>query len=321
MHRGRRIWLDAADGAPREHSLTCSAVLKFLFPCCVVDRRRFDFPPPGFAGGGVGGMPSALNEGQNGFDAVPRPVRGQGIIPEGLNRRVDVLPPLFVGVDRKQTAAGAFAHCEVPADVCRFSFARLSDQWSGGKLCRPQFTTFVRVQRPERCNCGIDLAPRGVVACTLADFHTLKQIGIRRPPLLRPLFTARPSRLRLGQADMRPLSHDAGQYTPGATIKDTANLQSMEKLTVKALAASQNISERTIYYARRLMRSGRDDLVQAVQRGEMTINAALRIIDGPKPIDRYANLVKAWNAASDDDRARFLVAARIPLGEPRQRAT
>lgn len=37
-----------------------------------------------------------------------------------------------------------------------------------------------------------------------------------------------------------------------------------------------NVSERLVYMARRLLRSGRDDLVEAVDRGEMTVHAALK---------------------------------------------
>ena len=67
-------------------------------------------------------------------------------------------------------------------------------------------------------------------------------------------------------------------------------------------------------YARRIARE-RPDLALACERGELSLHAAIRIIDGPKPVDRYANLVKAWNAASDDDRVRLLIAPNIPLGD------
>ena len=81
--------------------------------------------------------------------------------------------------------------------------------------------------------------------------------------------------------------------------------------SAKAGALVAHVSERMIYYAARVQRSGRQDLIDAIRRGEMTVHAALRIIDGPKPIDRYAALLKAWNAASDDDRQRLLIAAAV----------
>ena len=48
-------------------------------------------------------------------------------------------------------------------------------------------------------------------------------------------------------------------------------------MTVKTTAKAMNVSERQVYLARRVLRSGRDDLIQAVERGEMTVAAALRV--------------------------------------------
>jgi hypothetical protein len=70
-------------------------------------------------------------------------------------------------------------------------------------------------------------------------------------------------------------------------------------------------SERMIYYVKRVHRSGRQDLVDAVKRGEMTVHAAIRALDGPKQVNRYATLVKAWNAASGEDRRRLLTAVNL----------
>ena len=50
-----------------------------------------------------------------------------------------------------------------------------------------------------------------------------------------------------------------------------------ERLTVKERAALFNVSKRMIYHARRVARSGREDLFRAAERGEMTVHAALRI--------------------------------------------
>lgn len=78
-----------------------------------------------------------------------------------------------------------------------------------------------------------------------------------------------------------------------------------------------NVSERSVYYAGRVLRSGRQDLFDACLRGEMSIHAALRIIDGPTPIDRYAALVRAWNQASVAECLRFLdvIGARPVQGD------
>jgi hypothetical protein len=69
-----------------------------------------------------------------------------------------------------------------------------------------------------------------------------------------------------------------------------------------------NVSERAVYMGRRIVRSGRSDLITAIERGEMSLNAALKIINGPKPPDGYSALCRAWNKATEDEQARFLAA-------------
>ena len=94
---------------------------------------------------------------------------------------------------------------------------------------------------------------------------------------------------------------------PVAPRPETANLQ--PRMTVKAAAKVMNVSERTVYMARRVHRSGRQDLIEACQRGEMSLNAALRAIDGQtRPDDGYTALCKAWNKATEDEQGRFLIA-------------
>jgi hypothetical protein len=68
------------------------------------------------------------------------------------------------------------------------------------------------------------------------------------------------------------------------------------------------VSERSIYYARQLNRSGRADLMEAVQRGEMNLFAALRELTGTRLPTRFEKLVLAWNRCDDADRARFIAA-------------
>ncbi len=83
---------------------------------------------------------------------------------------------------------------------------------------------------------------------------------------------------------------------------DTANLQSGNKsrLTVKQAAILMNVSERTIYMARELKRTGREDLVTAVEQGKMSLHAALKLAR-PKRYakSKYARsaLMSAWAAA------------------------
>jgi hypothetical protein len=84
----------------------------------------------------------------------------------------------------------------------------------------------------------------------------------------------------------------------------------------KIVAKSMGVSERSLYYTKRVHRSGRQNLIDAIVRGEMTTHAALRIIE-PKQVDRYAALVKAWNAASGEDRRRLLTAVSLTVNYER----
>ena len=87
----------------------------------------------------------------------------------------------------------------------------------------------------------------------------------------------------------------------------TANLQT--GMTVKQVAEHMKISERSIYYARRLNRTGRTDLIAAVERGDMSVNKALTLAGEKQPASAYQRLIRAWNACSEDEQGRFLVAA------------
>ncbi len=87
----------------------------------------------------------------------------------------------------------------------------------------------------------------------------------------------------------------------------TANLQT-HRLTVRQAAAAMNVSERSVYTAGRLMESGRGDLVKAVEQGRMSLHAAMREIDGPKPKDGLRGLARAWAAATEEERETFLFA-------------
>jgi hypothetical protein len=84
----------------------------------------------------------------------------------------------------------------------------------------------------------------------------------------------------------------------------TADLQS--RLTVEQAAQHMNVSERMVYLARKLLRSGRDDLVAAVERGDLSLNAAIsKLAERPKP-DGYAALCRAWQKATHQERCRFM---------------
>jgi hypothetical protein len=93
--------------------------------------------------------------------------------------------------------------------------------------------------------------------------------------------------------------------------QSAADLQQARPLTVRqhvaALAKIMNVSERMIYLAMQLQRSGRADLIAAVERGTLSLHAAIAKLEPMKPkLDGYTKLVKAWNAASEEERMRLL---------------
>ena len=76
--------------------------------------------------------------------------------------------------------------------------------------------------------------------------------------------------------------------------------------SIRALAEASQVSERSVYYSKQIHRSGREDLGEAIMRGDMKIAAAIRELTGRKLPDRYGKLVLAWNRAGEDARGRFL---------------
>jgi hypothetical protein len=90
-------------------------------------------------------------------------------------------------------------------------------------------------------------------------------------------------------------------------MSDPANLQS--GLTVKQAARALNVSERMVYMARRIVRSGRQDLITACTRGELSVNAAVRIIDRDR---RPARRPRADQFRQLAERARGLMVENDP---------
>ena len=101
---------------------------------------------------------------------------------------------------------------------------------------------------------------------------------------------------------------------------DSANWQSeTPRLTVRQAAAVMNVSERSVYRAKELIATGREDLADEIMAGRLTILAALKIAKPEKygagrnyrtGDDRYDALVKTWNACDEDERARFIGSLR-----------
>jgi hypothetical protein len=88
----------------------------------------------------------------------------------------------------------------------------------------------------------------------------------------------------------------------------TANSQLSRRITFKQAAKLMNVSERSVYSALKLERSGRDDLVTAVERGELSLHAALKQLEPARRPNTIKPLVAAWNAATVAERITFLAA-------------
>jgi hypothetical protein len=90
----------------------------------------------------------------------------------------------------------------------------------------------------------------------------------------------------------------------------TANLQ--PRRSIRQLAAAAGVSERSMYTAIGIVRSGRQDIIAAVERGEMSLHKASKIVSCTPDRTRLDRLVTAWRLASDHAREQFLdwVAAR-----------
>ena len=89
--------------------------------------------------------------------------------------------------------------------------------------------------------------------------------------------------------------------------KPPANLQS--GFTVAQAARLMNVSERSVYSARKLLASGRDDLVAEVEAGRMSLHAALNLARPSKYDERKDGLKalrRSWQQATDGERASFL---------------
>ena len=86
-----------------------------------------------------------------------------------------------------------------------------------------------------------------------------------------------------------------------------ADLQTRH-LTVREAARVMNVSERGVYLAHELERTGRMDLYRAVESGTLSLHASLKIA---KP-EKYAKSTapaqarNAWSKLIDDERLAFL---------------
>jgi hypothetical protein len=83
----------------------------------------------------------------------------------------------------------------------------------------------------------------------------------------------------------------------------TANLQ----ITIKQAATLMNVSERSVYMARKVGRN-RPDLEPEIMAGRMSLHHAYQLSTNnrTKPT-KLAKLLALWRSASDEDRKKFLI--------------
>jgi hypothetical protein len=111
-------------------------------------------------------------------------------------------------------------------------------------------------------------------------------------------------------------------------MTDTANLQSHHlRLTVKQIANLWNVSERMIYSARELIRTGREDIIAEVMAGRLKMHPALKLAKPEKygdgrnyrpGDDHYSALVRAWNRCTDEERGLF-IARLLAISHPNEK--
>jgi hypothetical protein len=84
-----------------------------------------------------------------------------------------------------------------------------------------------------------------------------------------------------------------------------ANLQ-VKRATVKDVARQTEMCERSVYKYREVLRLGRDDLIDQVVAGDMSVHRAWMIATGRKAPSSRDRLMKAWAAASKEDQAELV---------------
>ena len=82
----------------------------------------------------------------------------------------------------------------------------------------------------------------------------------------------------------------------------TANLQ----MTRKQAADLMNVSERSVYDAAKLHKTGRQDLCEAVTDGTLSLHRALILAGVKTKPGRLATLQAAWKGATECERSAFI---------------
>jgi len=88
--------------------------------------------------------------------------------------------------------------------------------------------------------------------------------------------------------------------------QETANWQKPKRETIRETCKKAELSERSFYRSRRLVRHNRPDLNAKVMSGELSTYGALQIAEGRQPPTKREKLVAAWNACPNEDHEWFI---------------
>lgn len=78
------------------------------------------------------------------------------------------------------------------------------------------------------------------------------------------------------------------------------------KPSVADVARLMNVSVRSVHDAKKLIASGRQDLCQRVESGELSLHRALIEAGLKRSPSRLRALCNAWNACSEAERSEFV---------------
>lgn len=84
-------------------------------------------------------------------------------------------------------------------------------------------------------------------------------------------------------------------------------------MNVKQAAKLMNVGVASVYKARQVEEL-RPDLAERIDRGELSVHAAWKEATGHRDPTRYERAVRAFNALTEDEKARFLLALNRATG-------
>ena len=100
-------------------------------------------------------------------------------------------------------------------------------------------------------------------------------------------------------------------FPHGVKTRDLRSAPPAVRRTVAEAAAEAGVSPRLVGMAREVQRSGRAELIEAMQSGALTVHAAWRTLRGPQQGEGARLLRRGWAKATMAERAEFLAEVRL----------